>query len=177
MLIFSFLLTVQEQMPTTINSNDIDFSIEIDLAGLKEDLAHLQKDAIIARALSEGIDLRMYANKLEGELRTAANVRFSIHIALFSNFKEDAAIDTYLFIVVFAHSQNSVDSYVSESENFANLHEEVIGCDETLTEMQKFLNDFQEKLDGIGSDIKELHENSARTNGHLKQRRAAGVRQ
>lgn len=69
----------------------------------------------------------------------------------------------------------SIQDYVAESENLAQLHAQIEGCDEVLGSMEKILSGFKDDLGKIGGEIKSLQEQSVEMSVKLSNRKLANA--
>ena len=69
----------------------------------------------------------------------------------------------------------SIQDYVAESENLAQLHAQIEGCDEVLGSMETLLSGFKDDLGKIGGEIKSLQEQSVEMSVKLSNRKLANA--
>ncbi|XP_066919822.1 vacuolar protein sorting-associated protein 52 homolog [Clytia hemisphaerica] len=67
---------------------------------------------------------------------------------------------------------DSIQDYIKESKNIANLHQQIKACDGILETMENMLSGFQIDLKSISAEIQTLQEQSLRMNIKLKNRQA-----
>ncbi|RLN42259.1 vacuolar protein sorting-associated protein 52 A isoform X1 [Panicum miliaceum] len=68
---------------------------------------------------------------------------------------------------------DSIQDYIKESENLVSLHDQIIDCDNILSQMETVLTGFQTEIGSISSEIKVLQEKSMDMGLKLKNRKAA----
>jgi len=67
--------------------------------------------------------------------------------------------------------RESIGDYVQESENLANLHMQIRGCDEVLGKMEASLGSFQHELGKVSSEIQSLQARSSGLNVRAENRK------
>lgn len=67
---------------------------------------------------------------------------------------------------------NSIQDYITESQNIASLHNQIQACDHILERMEQLLLNFQSDLGCISKDILELQKESHVMNIKLKNRQS-----
>ncbi|KAM0863600.1 hypothetical protein ACQ4PT_044504 [Festuca glaucescens] len=68
---------------------------------------------------------------------------------------------------------DSIQDYITESENLVLLHDQICDCDNILSQMETVLTGFQTEIGSISSEIKVLQEKSMDMGLKLKNRKAA----
>ncbi|XP_072970251.1 vacuolar protein sorting-associated protein 52 A-like [Typha angustifolia] len=68
---------------------------------------------------------------------------------------------------------DSIQDYIKESENLVSLHDQILDCDNILSQMEALLSGFQAEIGSISSEIKVLQEKSMDMGLKLKNRKAA----
>ncbi|KAK1649511.1 hypothetical protein QYE76_067316 [Lolium multiflorum] len=68
---------------------------------------------------------------------------------------------------------DSIQDYITESENLVLLHDQICDCDNILSQMETVLTGFQTEIGSISSEIKVLQERSMDMGLKLKNRKAA----
>lgn len=71
---------------------------------------------------------------------------------------------------------DSIDDYISETDNLVQLHEQIRACDGILATMEELLGKFQSDLGSISSEIRSLQEHSQSMSIKLRNRKAAQER-
>ncbi|CAG0881281.1 unnamed protein product [Darwinula stevensoni] len=66
----------------------------------------------------------------------------------------------------------SIQDYIKESHNIANLHNQISACDDILQRMEEMLRGFQSDLGSISGEIATLQQHSVSMNVQLKNRQA-----
>lgn len=66
----------------------------------------------------------------------------------------------------------SIKVYMKESENIANLHNQIASCDQTLERMENMLLDFQQDLGCLSNEILSLQKKSILMSKELTKRQA-----
>ncbi|XP_015182269.1 PREDICTED: vacuolar protein sorting-associated protein 52 homolog isoform X1 [Polistes dominula] len=66
----------------------------------------------------------------------------------------------------------SIQDYIKESQNIANLHDQITACDNILEEMESMLMCFQKDLGSISSEIISLQRKSVAMSQQLSNRQA-----
>ncbi|KAI4484584.1 PREDICTED: vacuolar protein sorting-associated protein 52 homolog [Polistes canadensis] len=66
----------------------------------------------------------------------------------------------------------SIQDYIKESQNIANLHDQITACDNILEEMESMLMCFQKDLGSISSEILSLQRKSVAMSQQLSNRQA-----
>lgn len=66
----------------------------------------------------------------------------------------------------------SIDDYIKESENIANLHHQILDCDDILGRMEGMLTEFQNVLSNISTEITTLQKKSVSMSVQLTNRQA-----
>eukprot|EP00824_Muranothrix_gubernata_P005780 TRINITY_DN17560_c0_g1_i1.p1 TRINITY_DN17560_c0_g1~~TRINITY_DN17560_c0_g1_i1.p1 ORF type:complete len:764 (-),score=142.62 TRINITY_DN17560_c0_g1_i1:7-2133(-) len=69
--------------------------------------------------------------------------------------------------------QASIQDYIKESDNLANLHQQIRTCDGILETMERMLSGFQSDLGNISSEIKHLQDESRSMSIKLRNRKNA----
>ncbi|KAK9908133.1 hypothetical protein WJX75_003087 [Coccomyxa subellipsoidea] len=67
----------------------------------------------------------------------------------------------------------SIQDYLSESDNLVMLHQQISSCDSILATMEQMLGKFQSDLGNISSEIRALQEQSQSMSVRLRNRKAA----
>eukprot|EP01135_Chromosphaera_perkinsii_P012212 Nk52_evm31s2612 gene=Nk52_evmTU31s2612 len=67
--------------------------------------------------------------------------------------------------------QASVETYLTQADNIADLYKQIRSCDDILQEMEKLLNGFQANLGNIGTEIQTLQNQSLTMNLKIKNRK------
>ncbi|KAJ0577608.1 putative cullin repeat-like-containing domain superfamily [Helianthus annuus] len=68
---------------------------------------------------------------------------------------------------------DSIQEYITESDNLVSLHDQIRDCDIILSQMETLLGGFQVEIGSISSDIKILQEKSLDMGLKLKNRKVA----
>ncbi|VAI18798.1 unnamed protein product [Triticum turgidum subsp. durum] len=68
---------------------------------------------------------------------------------------------------------DSIQDYITESENLVLLHDQISDCDNILSQMETVLTGFQTEIGSISSEIKVLQEKSMDMGLKLRNRKAA----
>ncbi|KAJ7978186.1 Vacuolar protein sorting-associated protein 52 A [Quillaja saponaria] len=68
---------------------------------------------------------------------------------------------------------DSIQDYITESDNLVSLHDQIRDCDSILSQMETLLSGFQAEIGSISSDIKILQEKSMDMGLKLKNRKVA----
>ncbi|XP_023760386.1 vacuolar protein sorting-associated protein 52 A isoform X1 [Lactuca sativa] len=68
---------------------------------------------------------------------------------------------------------DSIQEYITESDNLVSLHDQIRDCDVILSQMETLLGGFQVEIGSISSDIKILQEKSLDMGLKLKNRKVA----
>eukprot|EP00164_Ancoracysta_twista_P004504 GFYU01006071.1.p1 GENE.GFYU01006071.1~~GFYU01006071.1.p1 ORF type:complete len:684 (-),score=185.98 GFYU01006071.1:62-2113(-) len=68
--------------------------------------------------------------------------------------------------------KDSIEDYVNQSQNLAQLHNQIKACDSILETMENMLGGFQADLGNISSEIKHLQDESLSMNVKLRNRKA-----
>ncbi|XP_022938844.1 vacuolar protein sorting-associated protein 52 A isoform X1 [Cucurbita pepo subsp. pepo] len=68
---------------------------------------------------------------------------------------------------------DSIQEYITESDNLVSLHEQIRDCDNILSQMETLLSGFQAEIGSISADIKVLQEKSMDMGLKLKNRKVA----
>ncbi|XP_074316076.1 vacuolar protein sorting-associated protein 52 A-like isoform X2 [Silene latifolia] len=68
---------------------------------------------------------------------------------------------------------DSIQDYITESDNLLSLHDQIRDCDIILSQMESLLSGFQAEIGSISSDIKVLQEKSMDMGLKLKNRKVA----
>nr|GEX15181.1 vacuolar protein sorting-associated protein 52 A [Tanacetum cinerariifolium] len=68
---------------------------------------------------------------------------------------------------------DSIQEYITESDNLVSLHDQIRDCDIILSQMERLLGGFQVEIGSISSDIKILQEKSLDMGLKLKNRKVA----
>ena len=71
---------------------------------------------------------------------------------------------------------DSIEDYISETDNLVQLHEQIHACDGILATMEELLGKFQSDLGSISSEIRSLQEHSQSMSIKLRNRKAAQER-
>ncbi|KAK9684976.1 hypothetical protein RND81_10G246900 [Saponaria officinalis] len=71
---------------------------------------------------------------------------------------------------------DSIQDYITESDNLVSLHDQIRDCDIILSQMESLLGGFQAEIGSISSDIKVLQEKSMDMGLKLKNRKVAELK-
>uniref|UniRef100_A0A453L2R2 Vps52 coiled-coil domain-containing protein n=4 Tax=Aegilops tauschii TaxID=37682 RepID=A0A453L2R2_AEGTS len=66
---------------------------------------------------------------------------------------------------------DSIQDYITESENLVLLHDQISDCDNILSQMETVLTGFQTEIGSISSEIKVLQEKSMDMGLKLRNRK------